>query len=302
MWWKRRSSPEVATALARVQIFSTLGRRDLERLAAACLLRRYRAGDSILEEGSTGLGMFLITAGRVEVFKTHQGRKVSLAELGNGAVLGEMALLDDQPRSASAVALEDTECLLLSRDRFRTLLKRRPSIAWPIVPPLARRVRDLQDQLLDTGSSPNAAPLRLAERSLSIREDPGKVGVSQIHRDPATADFDLPALGSSHPESPVGASHAEPATDVRRAPYALMITSAVGFGESMRMCEIFMRSLSESSGLANGRPMGDVVRDLPKSLATAGMRSWQHGQSLTSKMFATFRDQLRPGRPGGDRD
>ncbi len=274
-----------------MQIFSTLGRRDLRKLSAACLLRRYRTGDSILDEGSTGLGMFLITAGRVEVFKTHDGRKIELAVLGKGDILGEMALLDDQPRSASAVAREDTECLLLSRDRFRTLLKRRPSIAWPIVPPLARRVRDLQEQLLDAENTPSAPPAQPPAL-------PHPVDI--VDADSTLIRREEPAQDLERVESPL--EETDSRTDVLRAPYALMITGAVGFGESARMCEIFFRTLDESSGLADGRPMGEVIRGLPMSLATASMSSWQRGRKLPSRLFATFRDQLRSDWHGEDED
>ena len=262
-----------------MRIFSTLRPRDLRKLAAACLLRRYGAGDSILEEGSTGLGMFLITTGRVEVFKTYDGRKIPLAVLSGGDVLGEMALLDDQPRSASARALADTECLLLSRGRFRTLLRRRPRIAWPIVPSLVRRVRDLQEQLL-------AAANRAAAAADRARDADAADGVPE----PPPA---APSPEIVEPAAVAAAGDGDSEVDVLRAPYALMMTGAVGFGESARLVEIFFRALDESSGLTDGRPMGEVVRQLPESLLTAGASSWEHGRRLPSKLLETFRDRLQ---------
>ena len=299
MWWRQESSPEIEAALARVRIFATLGRRDLEKLSSACLLRHYRAGESILEEGSTGLGMFLITSGRVEVFKTLDGRKVELAVLGGGAVLGEIALLDDQPRSASAVALEDSECLLLSRERFRTLLKRRPRIAWPIVPSLARRVRDLQEQLLEAEFRASAlAPVAdppVADPADSTRSSPAPkvtldfppvemMGVTETRREASAPE----ARGAHGLET---GSRSD--TDVLRAPYAMIMTGAVGFGESVRLCEVFCRSLDESSGLAGGQPMSTVMRNLPASFAAASKRSWNQGRRLPSKLLETFRGHLR---------
>ncbi len=283
MWWpfrRKQAPPEVETALSQVRIFAALERRDLEKLSQACLLRHYGAGESILKEGSTGLGLFLITSGRVEVFKTHEGRTVRLAELAGGDVLGEMALLDDQPRSASAVALVDTECLLLSRDRFRTLLKRRPRIAWPIVPSLAGRVRDLQEQLL-------AADNRRSEPAAGAADAADLADAA-----PASPE---PSAGEVGGEEAAGEDRSEPASepDLLRTPYALMMTGAVGFGESVRLCEVFFRSLDEESGLADGRPMGDVFRGLPESFATAGGRSWDEGRRLPSKLLETFREHLR---------
>ena len=291
MWmppWFGKSSPEVEAALSRVRIFSTLGRRDLRKLSSACLLRHYDAGEAILEEGTTGLGLFIITAGRVEVFMAHEGGRVPLAVLGEGDVLGEMALLDDRPRSASAVALEATDCLLLSRDRFRTLLKRRPRIAWPIVPSLVGRVRDLQSQLLDRassrpssdgGSSPDAEP---------PAAEPEPVAAAPAEVEPASAgDAGSPA---PHLDEAADGGRSEP--DVLRAPYALMMTGAVGFGESIRVVEVFFRTLDETSGLSVGRPMGEVMRELPASVATAGNTSWDRGRQLPSKLLGTFREHL----------
>ena len=173
MWWRTAARPEIEAALARVPIFSSLTSRDMHRLAAMCLLKHYTTGDSILEEGSTGLGLFVLVSGRVEVFKRQGDQRISLAVLTDGDVLGEMALLDDQPRSASAVALASTECLLLSRDRFRLLVKRRPPVAWPIVPALALRIRDLQQRLL------------AAENSAQHDADPAKHAVGERPENPA---------------------------------------------------------------------------------------------------------------------
>ena len=287
MWWHRQAAPEVEAALRQVPIFSGLKRRELKGLAAAFLLRHYGPGESILEEGDTGLGMFVITAGQVEVFKIHDGRKVPLAVLGAGVPLGEMALFDNQPRSASATALEPTDCLLLSRDQFRTLKNRQPRVAWLIVPFLAGRVRDLQEKWLK-GPDGGSATAREEARA-------DEAGADDAHTD-------APA---SKPEAPRSAP--EPAddsddsgTDVLRAPYALMMTGAVGFGESVRLAEVFFRRLDETSGLAAGRPMGDVLRALPASAAAAGVSSWEEGRRLPLKLLGTFRDHLRSDWRDGD--
>ena len=128
MLWRQPVRPEIEAALVQVPIFAELSPRDIRRLSEMCHLKLYAAGETILEQGSTGLGLFVLVYGRVEVFKHPEDvppdgghmedRAVSLAVLEDGDVLGEIALLDDQPRSASAVALTETQCLLLSRERF----------------------------------------------------------------------------------------------------------------------------------------------------------------------------------------
>ena len=255
MWmprWFGKSSPEVEAALSRVRIFSALRRRDLRKLASACLLRHYAAGESMIEEGTTGLGLFIITAGRVEVFMAHENGRVPLAVLGEGDVLGEMALLDDRPRSASAAALEATDCLLLSRDRFRTLLRRRPRIAWPIVPSLVGRVRDLQTQLLDRASSRPPS-----DDSSSPDAEPALAEPEPVPAAPAEAEaVSAGTAGAPAPRPVEAVDGGQPAPDVLRAPYALMMTGAVGFGESLRVFEVFFRTLDETSGLSGGRADG----------------------------------------------
>ncbi len=309
MWWRREVSPEVAVALRRVRIFSALPPRDLDKLASACVLRHFSAGETILEEGSVGLGMFIIISGEVEVFKTHEGRKIALAVLREGAVLGEMALLDDQPRSASAATLEDTECLLLTRDRFRTLVKRRPKIAVPIVRPLASLVRELNEQVIESrsrtaptlqridGTTPTdivsletvSVPATPTE-SASVEATATEVGLAETGEQWLVSDLELdePADGLESSGDVERSS-----TDVLRAPYALAMAGAVGFGESLRLCEVFLRSLDETSGLADGRPMGDVLRGIPASMATAGVKSWERGRRLPSRLLDTFRDHLQ---------
>ncbi len=279
MWWQRKPFPEVEAAVARVPIFSRLKPRDLRAVAAKCLLRRFDAGDTIIEEGSVGLGCFIITAGRVEVFTTHEDCKIPLAVLGDGAVLGEMALLDGEPRSASAVALEEVECLLLSRDGFRTLRRLRPLFDKRIDRAVYRRLRDVQDQLFEA----------------KVRE----LGLARRLRHGGDAEESTPSTEAALPETVDADVGAEPAaadgsgTDVLRAPYALMMTGAVGIGESVRLVEVFFRSLDETSGLADGRPMGEVLRALPESVATAGVSSWERGRRLPSKLLGTFRQHLR---------
>lgn len=137
--WTDRVEP-----LGRTEIFGRLSRRRLAKLAKACVPQSFQRGELLLEEGAVGLGMFVITQGRVEVFRGEGAGKVELARLSSGDLLGEIALVDELPRSASARALERTECLLITRQAFRSLTRNDPEIAWCIVPTLAARLRSAQ--------------------------------------------------------------------------------------------------------------------------------------------------------------
>ena len=255
-----------------------------------CVLKTYREGEVILDEGSTGLGLFLISAGRVEVFKTLEERRIRLAVLSAGDVQGQIALLDNRPRSATARALEPTECLLLSRDRFRTLLKGRPRIAWPIVPALARRVRDLQEQLL---AAESRALTRLAYRPPAAAERPARGEAGP----PAAATAERQHEGAERAAATDGAASASTGRlGLLRTPYALLMTGASGLDETARLIETFLRSLDEATGLTGDRPLPDVLRDFPAGLLSAAASSWEAGLDVPPKMIEIFRGHLLPDR------
>jgi CRP/FNR family transcriptional regulator len=134
--------------LASATLFSELSRRDLKRLAAATITRAYKKGDTIVKEGENAVAFYLITKGRVNVVRGGDGgSQTALASLGPGEFFGEMAILDSYPRSASVTAVEETECLVLSRWDFLAELRSNPFIAVQMLPVLSRRIRKLQQDI-----------------------------------------------------------------------------------------------------------------------------------------------------------
>jgi CRP/FNR family transcriptional regulator, cyclic AMP receptor protein len=128
--------------LAQVPLFSDLTRNELQTLSISSREREYPTGAKILQQGETGVGLFVITAGRVRVVQ--QGPSGDERELGTferGAVLGEMSLLDDLPRTASAVAMEPTRALVIPVWDFRAALRESPEIAIKLLAVLTRRLR-----------------------------------------------------------------------------------------------------------------------------------------------------------------
>jgi CRP/FNR family cyclic AMP-dependent transcriptional regulator len=133
--------------LAQVPLFSQLSRRDLKRLAKGTVSRQFSKGHVIVKEGDQALSFYLICSGRAEVVKGAEGSSPRvLNTLGPGDFFGEMALLDGYLRSASVRALEDTECLVLSRWDFLAELRTSPYIAVQMLPVLSRRLRELESQ------------------------------------------------------------------------------------------------------------------------------------------------------------
>jgi CRP/FNR family transcriptional regulator len=117
--------------LKHVDLFSSLEKKDLQALARNCQERKYSAGTTLVSQGDTGVGLYVLTSGKVRITQAKHPDKAEL-ELGTegaGGVLGEMALLDDLPRSATITAIEDVTALLLPIWEFRTVLQSHPDIA-----------------------------------------------------------------------------------------------------------------------------------------------------------------------------
>ena len=92
--------------LKRVSMFEDLDQRSLEAIANAAVEQRYETGQEIVRQGDTGVGAFIIRSGKVDIVQDRDGREQKIATLGPGDVFGEMALLDEFPRSATARAVE----------------------------------------------------------------------------------------------------------------------------------------------------------------------------------------------------
>jgi CRP/FNR family cyclic AMP-dependent transcriptional regulator len=129
--------------LARVDLFSTLDKKDLQLIAKSCQERSYSAGTTIFSQGDSGVGLYVIETGKVRITLARDPDRAEevLSTLGVGDVLGEMALLDELPRSATAEAIEDTTALLLPVWDFRGILRSYPEIALKLLGVLSRRLR-----------------------------------------------------------------------------------------------------------------------------------------------------------------
>ena len=136
-------------ALSQVWLFADLPRESLDSLAAFSFRKSYSPGEVIIEEGRTGNGVYVITSGRVEVvikgLKSENPQR--LAVLGEGEVFGEMALLDDWPRSASVRTLDETHCVGIDRWLFLAQLRKEPEVAIAMLQVLVRRLRETDARL-----------------------------------------------------------------------------------------------------------------------------------------------------------
>jgi CRP/FNR family cyclic AMP-dependent transcriptional regulator len=161
----------------RVAIFSDLDPPHLEALSGVATVRSYAAGESILQEDEPGDLFFVIVRGQVKVFvDSEHGREVVLTHLKAGDFFGEMALFDNEARSASVSALVASELAVLRRKDFLDVMADDVTIARRILSTLSgslRRANDMIESLvlLDVGGRLAGYLLRLARESGTLGED-----------------------------------------------------------------------------------------------------------------------------------
>jgi CRP/FNR family transcriptional regulator, cyclic AMP receptor protein len=142
MVWGPILQEERVELLSHISLFCELSRRDLHKLAEATIQRDYPEGTTIVQQGETGVGFYVVISGRALIQqRLAGGSNRELATLGRGGIFGEMALLDIFPRSASVVALEETSALVIPIFDFRALLYDDADIAMKLLAELSRRVR-----------------------------------------------------------------------------------------------------------------------------------------------------------------
>jgi CRP/FNR family cyclic AMP-dependent transcriptional regulator len=134
--------------LATVPLFRGLDPALLKRFADTLRERSYPRGTVILFANEPGDSLFIVREGRVKVVLVgDDGREVILDVLGVGDHFGELSLIDDQPRSAHVIAVENSDMLVLRRDDFRRHVEEAPAIAWAMLQALSRRLRSADEKI-----------------------------------------------------------------------------------------------------------------------------------------------------------
>jgi CRP/FNR family transcriptional regulator len=135
--------------LETIPLFKGLSRRELQALSAGARERTFAPGETMVRQGDTGAGLFVVLDGKVRVFQQASGGTRELGTFGKGAVLGEVALLDDLPRSATMVAMEPTTALLIPVWDFRATLRENPDISIKLLAVLSQRLRQSEQRTTD---------------------------------------------------------------------------------------------------------------------------------------------------------
>lgn len=140
--------PERVALLGHVSVFSGLSEDDLAAIAEVSVTRRYEAGATVFREGDGGDTCYVVRSGLARAVRQHSdGRSITLSHFGPGDIFGELAMFDEEPRSATVDVIEDVEVIaILGRDMQR-LMRERPEVAVKLNAALARRLRATNERL-----------------------------------------------------------------------------------------------------------------------------------------------------------
>jgi CRP-like cAMP-binding protein len=142
------SSNDAIKLLQRVPLFSTLAEEDLEQVAEVAMPRRFESGQVVFREGDASDTCYVIWHGHARALREHaDGRSITLAQFGPGDIFGELAMFDDERRSATVETLEATETLAILGPDMRRLLRNHPEIAVKLIIALGRRLRETNERL-----------------------------------------------------------------------------------------------------------------------------------------------------------
>jgi CRP/FNR family transcriptional regulator len=143
------TSPQSAAALlSQVPVFETLAAEDLERVAAVAVPRRFDAQRVIFREGDSSDTCYVVRSGHARAVLEHpDGRTITLAHFGPGDIFGELAMFDDERRSATVETLDEVHAVAVLGSDMRRLLREHPDLAVKLVTSLGRRLREANDRL-----------------------------------------------------------------------------------------------------------------------------------------------------------
>lgn len=262
---------QVLEALGKVPIFASLDDRNRRKLAKLCALKSFDKDSVLFEEGTMGLSLFIVISGKVDLSKKSGSKTVGLGRVENGGLLGQLALLDDQPRAATATAVEATECLLLTRDSFDTLVKKDPAIAWCLTPALAERVRDLQTLAVE------------AERAKTQSAD-------EKTAEPPSAATESAEAAAEGEEDDGEPSELESALfKLMRLQYGMIAGTAKGVTEVARVMEGFIDSMATETDVKSNEDWRDLLERMPDAMVTATRNAMDKGGKVPEEVLDAYR-------------
>lgn len=163
----------IEEALRSSSLFRRVAPEDRQRLSSVAHVRAYGRGDVIFREGDPSEAFYTVIAGRVKIFKVlPSGKEVILEIFGAGDPLGAIAAYEGRPFPASALALEETTCLVLPRGAFFALLEQNPSLVRGLLSGMTQRLVELTNRVAEL--SGGRIETRLARLFLKLADSTGR--------------------------------------------------------------------------------------------------------------------------------
>jgi CRP/FNR family transcriptional regulator, cyclic AMP receptor protein len=186
--------------LKRIPLFADLSETDLQALARELSRVQFKKGAAIFFEGDPGQTLYIVESGHVRIYlHCEDGQETSVNVCTSGDIFGELAVIDGLPRSASALAQEDSVVLALSREQFRECTRRYPQLAFNFLKALSVRVRYNTRQIDSLTTS--RVPSRLARKLLELGQEHGVVEPTGVRLPLPLTQSDLASLIGTTRES-----------------------------------------------------------------------------------------------------
>lgn len=270
-------------AVARVPLFAKLDPKHLDKLADMSVPRSFPKDTLLIKEGTVGLGMFIIVSGRVEVYKGEGESRTTLSVLEASSIVGEMALIDDQYRSANVRALEPSECLLVSRDSFNTLIRQDPDVGLAIMAALAERIRTSHAKIQELQHKVNETVAEVRQKSddWTAEDTPApRRGESYRHEEPTRARGEPARMG-------------DPISQMVDAQRIMIRAGTEWLSSWMSMVGAFLGGATRMVDSAKGAAR-DGLREVTTSLPR---RSFQSVTSAIDEGLRSYEDVRAGGGP-----
>jgi CRP/FNR family transcriptional regulator, cyclic AMP receptor protein len=142
------AAPDTVALLGHVPVFEELAPDDLEQVAQVAVPRRFEAGQVVFREGDDSDTCYVLSSGHARALRSHSdGRSITLATFGPGDIFGELAMFDDEKRSATVEAVDEVDAIAILAADMRRLLREHPDISVKLVTAIARRLRAANERL-----------------------------------------------------------------------------------------------------------------------------------------------------------
>jgi CRP-like cAMP-binding protein len=147
-WPVAGTTEDTIALLRRVPVFSALAEDELARVAQVAVPRSFDAGEAIFREGDGSNTCYVVRSGLVRAIREHSdGRSITLANFGPGEIFGELAMFDDERRSATVETVLDSDVIAILGGDMRRLLREHPDLAVKLLAALGRRLRETNERL-----------------------------------------------------------------------------------------------------------------------------------------------------------